>query len=192
MIGEINGPCYIRYAREPTPIVSKKETPYKFGVATIIRYRGEKGQFADAFETVLSTEAKNEQEDISIIACGPEVPEAMRAAWILKEEFGIAARVVNLSTIKPIDKGAILLAAMETGAVLTVEEHQKGGMGNLVSSAILCDADASRKPIAFGMIGVEDRFGETGAPWELVKRFGLAAEHIAVKAREMVGRKGKA
>jgi len=191
MIDQINGPCYIRYAREPTPIVSKQNTPYKFGIATIIHYRGEQPQFADAFETVLSPDAKNEQEDISIIACGPEVPEAMRASWILKEEFGITSRVVNLSTVKPLDKAAIILAAMETGAILTVEEHQKGGIGNLISSAILCDSDASSLPIVFDMIGVEDRFGETGAPWELVKRFGLAAEHITVKAKEMVGRKRK-
>ncbi|PIN82920.1 transketolase, partial [Candidatus Micrarchaeota archaeon CG11_big_fil_rev_8_21_14_0_20_47_5] len=162
MIEEIRGPCYIRYAREATPIVSKENTPYKFGLATIIRYRKEAPRFIDAFETVLSTQAKDEKEDIALIACGPEVPEAMRAAWMLKEEFGIKARVVNMSTLKPLDKKAVVKAAEETGAVLTVEEHQKGGMGNLISSAILCGGAASERHVLFDMIGVADTFGESG------------------------------
>ena len=188
MIDEINGPCYIRYAREATPVVSTATTPYKFGTATVIHYRGEKEKFIDAFETVLSTNSANEHEDIAIVACGPEVPEAMRAAWILKEEFGIKARVLNISTVKPLDRAAIVAAAKETGALLTVEEHQKGGLGNIVAAAVLTDCST---PVAFDMIGVEDQFGESGAPWELVKKFGLAAEHIAIKAKEMVGKKKK-
>jgi len=191
MIDEINGPCYIRFAREATPIVTKDSTPYKFGSATVTHYRGEQVQFVDAFETVLAKDAKNEKEDIAIVACGPEVAEAMRAAWILKEEFGISVRVVNLSTVKPLDKDAVVMAALETGAVLTAEEHQKGGLGNIVSSAIMCDARSYGKPIVFGMIGVEDKFGESGAPWELIKKFGLSAEHIAAKAREIVQKKKK-
>ena len=186
MIDQINGPCYIRYAREPTPIITSPATPYRFGSATVVRYKGEQPLFMDAFEHKLSTEAADGKEDIAIISCGPEVAEAMRASWILKEEFGITSRVVNMSTIKPLDKKAIVRAAAETGCVLTVEEHQKGGMGNLVAAAILT---ASHTPVVFDMMGVEDRFGETGAPWELIKRFGLSAEHIAQKARGMVGKK---
>lgn len=188
MIDQINGPCYIRYAREATPIVSRENTPYEFGTATVISYLGGQPLFIDAFETVLSTEAKNKGEDIAIISCGPELAETMRAAWILKEEFGITSRVINISTVKPLDKKAIVAAAKETGCVLTVEEHQKGGLGNLVSSAILCE---SSTPVVFDMIGVEDRFGDTGAPWDLMKRFGLTAEHIAEKAKGMVGKKTK-
>ncbi|MCX6769641.1 MAG: transketolase [Candidatus Micrarchaeota archaeon] len=186
MIDQINGPCYIRYAREPTPIVSSQSTPYKFGTATVVHYRKEMPMFIDAFETVLAPEAKDERENIAILSCGPEVAEAMRAAWILSSEFGIKARVVNLSTVKPLDKQAIARAALETGCVLTVEEHQKGGLGNLVSSAILCEQMLYGKPVLFDMMGVEDRFGETGAPWDLIRRFGLSAEHIAEKARKMV------
>jgi len=191
MIEEINGPAYIRYAREATPIVTTPGTPYKFGYATVIHYRGEQPKFIDAFETTLSTNAKNEGEDISIIACGPEVPEAMRAAWILKKEFGIRARVLNVSTIKPLDRQAVVGAALQTGAVLTVEEHQKGGLGNIISSTILLDERAYGKPVVFDMIGVNDEFGESGAPWELAKRFGLTAEFIAEKAKGMVGKKKK-
>jgi transketolase len=188
MIDQINGPCYLRFAREPTPIVTNGKTPYRFGTATIIRYTGEQPKFADAFAHQLSTDAASGKEDIAMLSCGPEVAEAMRASWILKEEFGISSRVVNLSTVKPLDKEAIVRAARECGCVLTVEEHQKGGLGNLVAAAILT---ASHSPVVFDMMGVEDRFGETGAPWELIKRFGLSAEHIAEKARGMVEGKKK-
>jgi transketolase len=181
-----DGPCYIRDAREATPIVTDASTPYKFGVATVIRFTGEQPKFADAFTHQLSSGAQPMREDIAIVACGPEVPEAMRAAWILKEEFGISARVVNMSTVKPLDRPAIVASARDCGCVLTVEEHQKGGLGNLVAAAIL---EECAQPLVFGMIGVDDRFGDTGAPWELIKEFGLAAEHIAKKAKEMVGRK---
>jgi len=191
MIEEISGPAYIRYAREATPIVSTEGTPCKYGMATVIRYIGEKPNFIDAFETSLSSDAKSAREDIAIVACGPEVAEAMRAAWILKEEFGISARVVNISTIKPLDRKAIVDAALQTGAVLSVEEHQKGGLGNLVASAILGDETTYGNPVIFAMIGVDDKFGESGAPWELMKKFGLSAEHIAAKAKGMVGRKRK-
>jgi len=185
MILDIEGPCYIRYARESTPIVTTESTPYKFGIANIIRYRGEKENFIDAFETKLSSDYKSENEDITIIACGPEVPEAMRAAWILKEDFGIETRIINLHTLKPIDKKTIQKAAKETNAVITAEEHQVGGLGNQVAVAILAGGNPLKK---FAMIGVQDRFGESGSSWELVKYFGLSAEHIAKKAEEMVGK----
>lgn len=186
---EVVGPCYIRYAREATPIVSTDSTPYKFGAATVIRFRGEQEKFLDAFETVLSSDVKDENEDISILACGPEVAEAMRAAWILKSEKGINSRVVNISTIKPLDKKAIVDSALATGCVLSCEEHQKGGLGNLVSSVLMLSNELYGKPVLFDMIGVEDKFGESGEPWELIKRFGLSAEHIAKKAIEMVEKK---
>ncbi len=191
MIDEINGPCYIRYAREATPIVTGADTPYRFGEATLIRFVEEKTRFVDAFETVLSSDAKNKHEDICIISCGPELAEAMRAAWILKEEYGIGARVLNMSTLKPLDREAIVSAARDTGCVLTAEEHQKGGLGNLVSSAILSEPSLCGHPVVFDMIGMEDRFGESGGAWELIKHFGLSAEHIAKKAKEMVERKEK-
>ncbi|MDE1798556.1 MAG: transketolase, partial [Candidatus Micrarchaeota archaeon] len=191
MIGQIKGPCYLRTARESTPVVSTEQTPYKFGEATVIRYAGEKPRFIDAFETSLSSASPDASEDLAIVACGPEVPEAMRAAWILESEFKLKARVLNLSTLKPLDKAALVRAARETGCILTVEEHQKGGLGNLVSSALLTDPTLLGHPLVFDMIGVEDRFGESGAAWELVKKFGLSAEFIAQKAKEMAERKKK-
>jgi len=81
---------------------------------------------------------------------------------------------------------AIVAAAGETKAILTVEEHQKGGFGNLVSSAILSSGVIARNPVKFAMMGIEDRFGTSGAPWELMKYFGLTGEHIALKGAEIL------
>src|SRR5690242_3789992 len=109
------GPKYIRFAREATPIVTDENTPFVFGRANIIRFRGEKANFIDAFHTTLSDCYTNEHEDLSIIAAGPMVPEAMRAAWILQRDFGYETRVINLHTLKPMDETAVLRAASETG-----------------------------------------------------------------------------
>ncbi len=188
----LKGPCYIRYAREATPVITHEKTPYKFGEATVIKYKGARAaRFADAYEHTLASETKDAPVDISIFSCGPEVAEAMRAAWILKEEYGLETRVVNLSTLKPLDKKAIVSAALVSGCVLTAEEHQKGGLGNLVAAVLLGEPSLYGKPVVFDMLGVEDRFGESGGAWELIKHFGLSAEHIAQKAKEMVGRKRK-
>ena len=183
---DIVGPVYLRYAREATPIVTCERTPFVFGKANVIRYRGAKDRFIDAFETVLASDYANENEDIAIVACGPMVPEAMRAAYILKADFGLETRVLNVHTVKPLDTDAVARAAEETGAVLTAEEHQVGGFGNIIAGAVLGQVT---KPIAFDMIGVSDRFGESGQPWELMQHFGLAAENLADKARQILERK---
>ena len=186
IILQVEGPGYIRYAREATPIVTRPSTPYKFGVANIIRFRGEKPNFIDAFDHVLSTDYKNEGETLAIIACGPMVPEAMRAAWLLKKEKGIETRVVNVHTVKPIDRAAIIAAAEEIGTIVTAEEHQVGGFGNIVAG-VAATRKNTAKPLRIEQIGVQDIFGESGLPWELMKLFELTAEHIAAKALEMVG-----
>ena len=182
---EVVGPAYVRFAREATPVVTTPETPYKFGVANIIRFRREAPRFIDAFEQVLSTDYTNEGEQLAIIACGPMVPEAMRAAWILKNEYGIETRVINAHTVKPIDEQAILAAANEIGIIVTAEEHQVGGFGNIVAGIAARRTDHS-KPLKIAQIGVQDTFGESGAPWELMKLFGLTAENIAKKALELL------
>ncbi len=180
----INGPVVVRYAREATPVVTTKDTPFKIGIANIIRYRGEAENFKDAFETKLARDYITENEDLTIIACGPMVPEAMRAAWILKEEFGIKVRVINIHTVKPIDKRAIRKAAEETGIIITAEEHQVGGFGNIVAGVISQEKDFDTS-FKMKMIGVSDRFGKSGQPWELIKFFGLSAEHIAKEAKDL-------
>ena len=187
---EVEGPKYIRYAREATPIVTKEDTPFSFGKANVIRYRGEKENFIDAFQTILASEYTSEGEDLSIIACGPEVPEAMRAAYILKEDFDIETRVINLHTLKPVDEEAIIRAALDTGVIVTAEEHQVGGFGNRISAVVSQSLQVYQKGrVIMGMIGVKDRFGESGQPWELVKEFEVSGEHIAQLAKKLYDKK---
>jgi transketolase len=180
------GPKYVRFAREATPIVTTESTPFVFGKANVIRLREEGPNFVDAFGTQLASEYENENEDVTIIACGPMVPEAMRAAWILKSDFGYETRVINLHTLKPIDEMAILRAAHETGAIVTAEEHQIGALAWRVSSVITEADEQHGAPVVTGAIGVQDRFGDSGAPWELIKEFEVSAEHIAQKAAQLV------
>ena len=191
MLMKHTGPKYVRFAREATPVISTEATPFVFGKANVIRFRGEQENFVEAFETCLAEEYKDEHEDLTIIACGPMVPEAMRAAWILKRDYGYETRVVNMHTMKPIDREAVLRAAKETGAIVTAEEHQVGALGWRVAGLIMEDPALLRHPVLAGYIGVQDRFGDSGAPWELVKEFEVSAEHIAHKAAELICAKVK-
>ena len=181
------GPKYIRFAREATPIVTDEKTPFVFGKANVIRLRRETPNFIDAFETRLESEYRTEGEDLTIIACGPMVPEAMRAAWILKSDFGYETRVLNMHTMKPLDREAIVRAARDTSVVLTAEEHQIGALAWPVASVITESPALYGMPVITGAIGVKDRFGDSGAPWELIKEFEVSAEHIAAKAVELMG-----
>ena len=192
LLFDVSGPKYIRFAREATPIVTREDTPYEFGKANVIRFRGEKANFIDAFEHTLESDYKNENEDLTIIACGPMVPEAMRAAWMLKKEYGYETRILNLHTLKPIDHRAIIRAARDTRIVITAEEHQIGALGWRVAGIILEDPQFYSRPVTTGYVGVKDRFGDSGAPWELVKEFEVAAEHIAQKATELMRVKERA
>jgi transketolase len=181
-----SGPKYIRFAREATPIVSKEETPFVFGEANIIRLRRVANEFAEAFETQLASSYHNESEDLTVIACGPMVPEAMRAAYILQQEFGWETRIINMHTLKPIDEDAVIRAAKETGLVITAEEHQVGALAWRVSGIITGSSSLYGVPVITGAVGIRDRFGESGAPWELIKEFEVSAEHIAQMAVDLV------
>ncbi|HTT20073.1 MAG TPA: transketolase [Candidatus Sulfotelmatobacter sp.] len=180
------GPKYIRFAREATPIVTNEKTPFVFGKANVIRLRQEGPNFLEAFETVMAASYRNEGEDLSIIACGPMVPEAMRAAFVLQKEFGYETRVLNVHTLKPIDTEAIVRAGRETGVVVTAEEHQIGALAWRVSGVLTESAELYGVPVITGAIGVKDRFGDSGAPWELIKEFEVSAEHIAEKAVQLM------
>jgi len=185
------GPKYIRFAREATPMVTDAKTPFIFGQANVIRLRREGLDFAKAFDTMLAASYKTEAEDLSIIACGPMVPEAMRAAYILKKEFGYETRVINVHTLKPIDAEAIIRAALETGVIVTAEEHQIGALAWRVSGILTETPQLYGLPVITGAIGVKDRFGDSGAPWELIKEFEVSAEHIAHNAAELMAFKKK-
>jgi len=188
MILDIVGPCYIRFAREATPIVTTEDTPYKWGVANVIRYRGAKPNFIDAFETVLSSRYSSEKEQIAIIGCGPMVAEAMRAAYILKTDYGLETRIINMHTIKPLDRDVIKAAVEEIGVILTVEEHQRGGFGSIIAAAA-CTEKELDTPLVMDMVGVEDRFGESAPPWQLMREFGLTGEHIGRRAVALLKKK---
>jgi len=123
------GPKYIRFAREATPIVTKEDTLFVFGAANVIRLRRKAEKMVDAIETALASE----YEDLSIIACGPMVPEAMRATCILKQEFGYETRVVNIHTMKPFDAEAVIRAA------------KRDGCGGYSRGAPVCDAGLARQ-----------------------------------------------
>jgi transketolase len=183
-ITKIDGPGYIRYGREATPVVTRPDTVFEFGVANIIRFRQEQPNFTDAFEIFLSTNYRSEKEDICIVACGPMVAEGMRAAWILKQEYNIETRILNIHTVKPIDKVALLIAAEEIGKILSVEEQQVGGFGNIIAGVITQGKKFS-KPFIMDMVGINDRFGESGPPWDLMKAFGLSAEQITMRAKKL-------
>jgi len=186
LLFEITGPKYLRFAREATPVITRPETPFRFGEALIFRFRREAERFADAFEAFPALEYKNENEVATIISCGPETTEALRAAYILKSELDIETRVLHFHTIKPLDSGAIVRAARETRCVVTAEEHQVGGLGFRVAAAIAEEWTSMPTPPRFAMIGVPDRFGESGKPWQLMRHFGLTAEYVAVKVRELL------
>ena len=182
---EINGPVAIRLAREATPVITERGTAFEFGKANIFRYRKKSDRFIDAFEVIGADNYSPEGEDLAVIACGPILAEGLRAAYILKEEYGIETRVINLHTVKPIDKDAIISAARETGLIITAEEHQVGGFGNIVAGVIAEDKSPD-SGCRVKMIGVKDRFGESGQPWELMKLFELTAEFIARSAIDII------
>ena len=122
--------------------------------------------------------------DVAIIACGAMVYESLVAAKKLESE-GISAMVINNHTIKPIDKDTILEAAKKTGAVVTVEEHQvMGGMGSAVTEVL-----AQGYPVPVKMVGIMDRFGESGQPEVLMEKFGLDSNHIVKAVKEVIKKK---
>lgn len=153
------GPAYIRFGREKVPVITDDSTPFEIGKAYCLR----------------------DGSDVAIVACGAMVYEALVAAETLAAE-GISAMVINNHTIKPIDKDTMCEAAQKCGAMVTVEEHQlMGGMGSAVLEVL-----AQYWPIPVRMVGIDDRFGESGDPDTLMKAFGLTSVEIAAAAREVV------
>ena len=157
-------PTYIRFAREKTPVFTTEATPFKIGRC----------------ETFW--ESKDPQ--VAIIACGPLVYEALLAAKEL-EKKGIESLVINSHTIKPLDEQALIRAARTTGAVVTVEENQvNGGLGGAISELL-----AKNFPVPIEFIGMPDSFGESGAPDELLEKYGMKAKNIIEAAKRAVARK---
>ena len=153
-----NGPVYMRFGRLAVEDVNGADYKFELGKGVTLK----------------------DGNDASIIATGLMVQEAMKAAEMLKAD-GIDARVINIHTIKPIEKDIIIMASRETGAIVTAEEHYiMGGLGSAVSEVVCENA-----PCPVKIIGT-DRYGKSGKPVELFKEYGLTAENIAEKVKEIV------
>ena len=125
-----------------------------------------------------------EGSDATVIACGVMVQEALRAAELLAAS-GLSVGVVNMSTVKPIDKDAIVAAARGSGAIVTAEEHSViGGLGGAVAEVL-----AELCPVPMKRVGIKDQFGTSGKPTELMRHYGLTAGDIEAAVREAVSRK---
>ena len=145
-VGKIKKPAYVRFARDKTPVFTTEKTPFELGKAEIYK----------------------DGKDVTIIACGILVYQALLAAKELEKER-IEATVMNCHTVKPLDGKTIINAVRKTGAVVTVEEHQIiGGLGGAVSEYL-----SENYPVPLKRVGIQDRFGESGTPNELLKKFGL-------------------
>lgn len=153
------GPVYMRFARLASAVFHDENYKFEIGKAEVV----------------------TEGSDVTIVACGLMVSEAMAAAEVLKEK-GISAEVINMATIKPLDEECLLASAKKTGKVITVEEHSIiGGLGEAV-----CALLSEKCPTPVKRIGVNDEFGHSGPGAELLKQFGLSAEHIAEVAEDFV------
>jgi transketolase len=163
-LGQNNQPSYLRLAREKSPIITTEDTLFEIGKAQLFY------------------ESETEQEKkIGIIACGQLVCTALQAAKELEKEH-IQVGVMNLATIKPLDSEAVIFFAKKYGKILTAEEHQiAGGMGSAVAETL-----SRNYPVAMDMVGVEDLFGQSGTPQELLVHYGMNVTNILKKALKLV------
>lgn len=159
---EYKGPCYIRLGRSSVPDLFSADYKFELGKAVTVQ----------------------EGTDVTIIATGIMVAEAKVAAETLAQE-GISARVLNIHTIKPIDVNAIVKAAQETGCIVTCEEHSIiGGLGSAVAEVLV-----ENNPAPMLRLGVNDTFGESGKPNDLLKKYKLTSNDIVLKVKEVMAKK---
>ncbi len=157
-----NGPVYLRFGRPSVPNFTGADEPFEIG----------------------RTYNMNEGKDVTIIACGHLVWEALSAAEMLEAE-GISAEVLNVATIKPIDSKTIVESVKKTGAVVVAEEHNMtGGLGEAVAGVL-----AANCPTFIEFVNGGDRFGQSGTPAELMKAYGLDAAHLAEAAKKAIAKK---
>jgi len=162
LAAEMYGPVYFRLGRLDVPVIYDDNTKFEIGKGIQIR----------------------DGNDVTIIATGFMVDPSLKAAEMLSND-GISARVIDIHTIKPLDNDIIIKAAKETGAILTCEEHNLfGGLGSAVSEVVVKNC-----PVPMDMVGLEDTFGESGKPNELVEKYGLTPENIYNKSKNLLSRK---
>ena len=159
-----DGPVYIRLARDKTPLMTTADTPFEMGKANVLW--------------------KSDSPKVAIFATGPLVHNALLAAQALEKE-SIAVSVVNVHTIKPLDKETIVREARAAGAVVSVEEHQiAGGLGSAIAELL-----AEACPVPQEFVGVRDQFGQSGTPKELIEHYGLGVSHIVAAVKKVSQRK---
>ena len=160
-VAKHHGPVYLRFGRPKVPVFIQPEAPFEIG----------------KIQKVISG------DDVTIAACGHLVWEAVQAAQALAKD-GIRAEVLNVHTIKPLDEAALVASAKKTGAVVVAEEHQRlGGLGSSVSQAL-----AAHHPTKMDFVAVEDQFGESGTPAQLMEKYGLNANAIVAKTKALLGK----
>lgn len=158
-LAEREGSCYIRFGREAVPVITDEDSPFEIGKANVLR----------------------DGKDAVLFANGAMVYEGLEAAKQLAGE-GIDLMVINLHTVKPLDQEAVVAAAQKTGRVITAEEHQAaGGMGSAVAECL-----AQNYPVPMRILGMQDGFGESGAPDELMKRYGFSSDAIYQAVKDFV------
>ena len=156
------GPVYLRFGRPSWPVFTDPSEPFEIGKAYVM----------------------NEGTDVTIIASGHLVWEAIQAAEALEAQ-GVSTEVINLATIKPLDEDAIVRSAEKTRAIVVAEEHNSaGGIGELIAGVL-----AAKCPTPMEFINGKDRFGQSGKPLELLKAYGIDADHIVEAAHKVIGRK---
>ncbi len=160
--GKHVGPVYLRFGRPSVPNFTPENQEFVIGKAILL----------------------NEGKDVSIFATGHLVWEALIAAEELEKE-GISAEVINIATIKPLDVPAVMASVNKTGCVVTAEEHFiAGGMGEMIAGVL-----ATEKPVPVEYVAINDRFGQSGTPSELMRAYGLDAEHVVAAAKKAIKRK---
>lgn len=156
---EMDGPCYVRLGRASVPIIYGEDLDFEIGKGITVQ----------------------DGKDVSVIATGIMVNEAMKAAEQLKAE-GISVRVIDIHTIKPIDKDIIIKAAKETKGIVTAEEHSViGGLGSAVA-----EVTSKEAPVRIKMVGIQDKFGQSGKPDELMKEYNITADDIVKACKELI------
>lgn len=161
-IADHKGPVYLRFGRPVVPNFIPEDIPFEIGKAVVL----------------------SEGTDVTLVATGHLVWEALQAAEVLEKE-GISAEVINIHTIKPLDTDAILKSVAKTGCIVTAEEHNYlGGLGESVSGVL-----ALNKPVPQEFVAVNDVFGESGTPESLMEKYGLNANSIVAKAKKVMERK---
>lgn len=164
-IAKTKEPTYLRLAREKTPIITTDETPFEIGKAFSV------------------WNAKDDKPLAGIIATGALLHKALQAAKVLAEE-GIEVEVLNVSTIKPLDVDAVVSLAKKAGKIVTVEEHQiVGGLGGLIAETL-----ALHFPVPIEFVGVNNKFGQSGTPAELIEHYEMGVSHIKAKVLHCIKR----